>query len=332
MASIVKVPQKAFKIKPRALQRVNPAREINDREYRRKQQQTKQTDQRPRAQAGTCRSSSTSKDCPNKKCPNPHIVDGVCEGCGREVDDGSELVAEPTFSQKANGAMEAHGTRVSNDSAGYIPSGGARYRRVAGGGDALAAERGTRAKKIREAKTTMEGLAIRLRTGPQSVVGGVAAYKTACATSFTTGRGMQEVVAACFYLACRQEKPCTVMLIDIADLVEIDVFKLGRVFKKFIRANPGLEDTVNCIVPEELVFSFAVRLEFNRVTLKIAQAAVRIMQRMDRDWIVVGRRPYVYSHLLTDKELHANEMYCSAGICGSELRPSVKSELISSGN
>ncbi|KAG1223077.1 hypothetical protein G6F68_020447 [Rhizopus microsporus] len=36
---------------------------------------------------------------------------------------------------------------------------------------------------------------------------------------------------------------------------------------------------------------FAVALDFGDYTQRVAQDAVRIAQRMDRDWIVTGRRP-----------------------------------------
>ena len=57
--------------------------------------------------------------------------------------------------------------------------------------------------------------------------------------------------------------------------------------------------TINPINPEDLILRFAQRLEFGTETMRVANDAVRIVQRMNRDWMTPGRRP--------------------AGICGAAL-------------
>ena len=57
--------------------------------------------------------------------------------------------------------------------------------------------------------------------------------------------------------------------------------------------------TINPINPEDLILRFAQRLEFGAETMRVANDAVRIVQRMNRDWMTPGRRP--------------------AGICGAAL-------------
>ena len=61
----------------------------------------------------------------------------------------------------------------------------------------------------------------------------------------------------------------------------------------------GVGAVIHPINPEDLVLRFAQRLEFGKETLKVANDAVRIVQRMNRDWMTPGRRP--------------------AGICGAAL-------------
>ena len=56
---------------------------------------------------------------------------------------------------------------------------------------------------------------------------------------------------------------------------------------------------INEINPEDLILRFAQRSEFGSETMKVANDAVRIVQRMKRDWMTPGRRP--------------------AGICGAAL-------------
>jgi transcription factor IIIB subunit 2 len=45
------------------------------------------------------------------------------------------------------------------------------------------------------------------------------------------------------------------------------------------------------ILPEDLMFRFAQKLEFGDDTAKVADTAIRLSQRMIQDWMVVGRRP-----------------------------------------
>lgn len=56
---------------------------------------------------------------------------------------------------------------------------------------------------------------------------------------------------------------------------------------------------IHPINPEALTHRFAARLEFGDATMRVANDAIRIVQRMDRDWMTPGRRP--------------------AGICGAAL-------------
>ena len=56
---------------------------------------------------------------------------------------------------------------------------------------------------------------------------------------------------------------------------------------------------VQPINPEDLILRFCERLEFGKEKMRVANDAVRIVQRMNRDWMTPGRRP--------------------AGICGAAL-------------
>lgn len=79
------------------------------------------------------------------------------------------------------------------------------------------------------------------------------------------------------------------------------MFKLGHIYKDLIdelRIN-GNGFTIHPINPEDLILRFAYRLEFGEDTMRVANEAVRIVQRMNRDWMTPGRRP--------------------AGICGAAL-------------
>ncbi|KAJ9130523.1 Transcription factor tfiiib complex subunit [Pleurostoma richardsiae] len=298
MASILKLPKKVtqpqHQIKPRAAQRPNPARAINDREFRRKQAAAAAASAANTPPASVSGLTTTSRQqCPNKSCKNPNVVDGVCQTCGRIADD-SNIVSEVQFGEASNGAAMVQGSFLGADQAGPRPMGGPGFRRIAGGGSGEARER-----SLREAKHMMEGFAHQLNISNVVVSNGHAIYRTAAAMNFIQGRGIQKVVAVCLYAACRKETPCKIMLIDLADLIKVDVFELGRTFKALLRVNFAARDRIQPIFAEDLIFRFAVKLEFDRMTNKIAETAVRIVQRMDRDWMVMGRKP--------------------AGICGCAL-------------
>lgn len=144
-------------------------------------------------------------------------------------------------------------------------------------------------------------------------------FKLAAANNFIQGRRTKSVAAVCLYIACRIQKDTNrVMLIDFSDVLQVsfiqvaliemvlnyhklNVFKLGHIYKDLIdelRIN-GNGFTIHPINPEDLILRFAYRLEFGEDTMRVANEAVRIVQRMNRDWMTPGRRP--------------------AGICGAAL-------------
>jgi transcription factor IIIB subunit 2 len=126
-------------------------------------------------------------------------------------------------------------------------------------------------------------------------------FKLAVGLNFIQGRRTKTVAAVCLYIACRRQDGNTVMLIDFADVLMINVFKLGRTYKALLDELRlgGNVFLMNPIDPESLIYRFAKQLEFGPSTMQVASEAVRIVQRMNRDWMTTGRRP--------------------AGICGAAL-------------
>jgi transcription factor IIIB 90 kDa subunit len=259
----------------------NRIREIQETNWRRKQLAA--------AAASSSRTASGSRiQCKNKACPDPNVVDGTCRTCGRVADD-TNIVAEVSFGENAQGGAVVQGSYIGADQGGIRPSGGFAPRRIAGGGSWEARER-TR----REARQTMNVYAQALGQGmvtEEAIHMGHHFYKLASGANFVQGRRNADVIAVCLYAACRRLRPCRVMLLELADVVKTDVFYLGRVFKKLLSDVPTVGDGMPPIFVEDLVISFASRLEFGTDTNKIAETAVRLVQRMDRDWMVMGRRP-----------------------------------------
>ena len=219
--------------------------------------------------------------CPNKGCRKPNVVDGVCQTCGRVADD-SNIVSEVQFGETSTGAAVIQGSYIGADQAG-VRSTGPAFRRMGGANEA-------REKSIREARQLLQGYAEQLRLSQATVDSAVQCFKLASINNFVQGRTMRSVTAVCLYTACRNETPCRIMLIDLADLIQVNVFKLGRIYKAF-NSKLMINAANGPVVPEDLMFRFAMKLEFGHETQKVAEDAIRLVRRMARDWIVMGRRP-----------------------------------------
>ncbi|GAD96734.1 transcription factor TFIIIB complex subunit Brf1 [Paecilomyces variotii No. 5] len=233
--------------------------------------------------------------CPNPGCPAPHIVedDGqkVCSGCGTVISE-SNIVSEVTFGEASSGAAIVQGTFVGADQShvrsygpGFQRGGGMESREITEQNGNRYINQLSRALNIPESATKAAGQVFKLAVG----------------LNFIQGRRTKTVAAVCLYIACRRQDGNTVMLIDFADVLMINVFKLGRAYKALLEELRlgGNVFLMNPIDPESLIYRFAKQLEFGSSMMQVASEAVRIVQRMNRDWMTTGRRP--------------------AGICGAAL-------------
>ncbi|TPX17062.1 uncharacterized protein E0L32_012275 [Thyridium curvatum] len=281
MSSMTKLPKKPFQIKPKA-SRINPIKAIQDREWNRKRQAEAQA--RAAAAATPPPTAGGNSGCPNPNCKNPNVIDGVCRTCGRVTDD-SNIVSEVTFGENSQGGAVVQGSFLGADQGTVRGMAGIGSRRVAGHGSGESRER-----TLREARQMMSGFAHQLNIPEHVVSNGHQIYKLASGKNFVQGRRIPNVVAVSLYAACRKESPCKIMLIDLADIVKEEVFYLGRTYKKLLSVIEAKMDQ-HPIYVEDLIFRFASKLEFDTLTNKVAETAVRLVQRMDRDWMVMGRRP-----------------------------------------
>ncbi|KAI0541307.1 hypothetical protein GGR58DRAFT_457695 [Xylaria digitata] len=231
----------------------------------------------------------TNKDrpsCPNPRCPNPSapVTDGFCSTCGREI-DSSNIVAEVVFGETSSGAAIVQGSYVAADQ-GTTRNMAPGVRRLGG----LVGD--NREKTIREARNMMWGFKSRLRNVTESAIeSAIMIFKLVLNENWLQGRGMDKVVPVCLYAACRREDKCDIMLIDFAELVHINVYELGHVFKDLSSIYSFQNNNVRSIIPEDLIMRFAEKLDFGEFTNKVAADATRLCQRMGRDWMVMGRRP-----------------------------------------
>lgn len=236
-----------------------------------------------------------TSNCPNPGCPAPHIVDDggvkVCTGCGTVISENN-IVSEVTFGESSSGAAVVQGSFVGEDQT-HVRSYGPGFQR----GGAMESREMTEQNGNRYMLQLSRALTI-----PESATKAAGqVFKLAVGLNFIQGRRTKTVAAVCLYIACRRQNGNTVMLIDFADVLMINVFKLGRTYKALLDELRlgGNVFLMNPIDPESLIYRFAKQLEFGPSLMAVAGEAVRIVQRMNRDWMTTGRRP--------------------AGLCGAAL-------------
>lgn len=220
------------------------------------------------------------------------------------MSEDSQIVADVQFGEASNGQAYAMGTTVALGEAGPRMNVGFGNRRpIAGGGNG-----DSNLNTMRRAAEIIDALASRFHDVLRAYIANMAKerFKLVQARGFLRGRAIERVAGVCLYFAIRQDGNTPLMLIDIADALALDVFVLGRTFKRMLTMFFNKDEhgnITNCpfepVFPEDIIKSLASRLGFHHDTPKVQEDAVRIVQRMDRDWIVLGRKP--------------------AGICGSAL-------------
>jgi len=78
------------------------------------------------------------------------------------------------------------------------------------------------------------------------------------------------------------------MLIDFSDVLQVDVYELGRTY---LRLSQALCINIPAMDPCLYVMRFAHKLEFADKTHEVSMTALRLVSRMKKDWIHFGRRP-----------------------------------------
>lgn len=235
------------------------------------------------------------------KCPDPMCKgddfgeeDGkmLCLVCGAVVSEFS-MVTDMQYGLTGSGRHIVHGAHVAADQS---------YNR---GGNLYDRNKQVTSEEVTNmaGRRYMELVREQLRVAEPLMESGMQVFRLASANNFIQGRRTKSIAAVCLYLACRSQRdlPNPHMLIDFADVLNLDVFGLGNIYKgliKVIRLNDH-NYFVPPINPEDLVLRFTGRLEFGDQHMRVAKDAVRIIQRMTRDWMTHGRRP--------------------AGICGAAI-------------
>ncbi|KAK4956265.1 transcription factor TFIIIB subunit brf1 [Elasticomyces elasticus] len=231
-------------------------------------------------------------------CEEPKIEseDGsrVCVNCGTQIEEAN-IVADVTFEENAQGAATVQGGFIGENARHARTLGTGAYRKIGGGQRDATQSIERTGRQALNALCPSLGVAEATQNIAQNLFN-MAAQQEGGATNFTTGRRTDEVVGACLFAACRRAKDNAIMLMDIAEVQKINVFRLGEVYKDLCRnlyltnnqVGTGLQHTIDI---EPLIQKYCRKLEFGPKTRDVATDAVRILKRMKRDWIVTGRHP-----------------------------------------
>ncbi|GAA6013453.1 hypothetical protein JCM11491_006088 [Sporobolomyces phaffii] len=200
----------------------------------------------------------------------------VCTKCGTVLTENN-IVSEVQFGETGSGAAMVQGSFVGADQT--------RARAPAGYRQGQSQE--SREQTLANGRRRIQELAHGLNLGEHMQNVATRFFNLAVNFGFTKGRRTQYVAGACLYAAVRQNNG-TQMLIDFSDLLEINVFVLGSTFLKLKKTL-----SINCSVIDPAIYitRFAALLDFGDETQKVALDATRLVHRMGRDWMQVGRRP-----------------------------------------
>ena len=227
-----------------------------------------------------------------KCCENPQISteasdnSTMCYNCGALLHQ-SEIVSEVTFGENAAGGAVVQGGFVGENQRHANTMGGTM--RGLGGMPSREQKEWHGRNEIQKLcgalhlRETVEGPAFRY-------------YKLALNHNFVQGRRIRNVAAVAIYFASRKMPENTLLLMDLAEKIHVNIWVLGDTYKAFLKLlflrDPGeLKNTTTVQEIEPLMLKYCRKLEFDHDSHKVANDACAILKRMKRDWMVQGRQP-----------------------------------------
>lgn len=202
--------------------------------------------------------------------------DTVCTSCGSVIEDNL-IVSEVQFQEGTRGGSNIIGRTVSVDNG---------FQGLSVGG-MMANGKESRQITLERARRRIKGVGSSLSLNNHCIDMAFNFYKMALSKRLTCGRKNNHVIAACVYITCRLEGTSH-MLLDLSDLMQVNVYELGRAYLKLSCA---LCINIPVLDPCLYIVRFAHRLDLKDKTHDVEMTALRLVQRMKRDWMHTGRRP-----------------------------------------
>ncbi|EUC50318.1 hypothetical protein COCMIDRAFT_1039 [Bipolaris oryzae ATCC 44560] len=223
-------------------------------------------------------------------CETPLITsaDGtvMCYNCGK-VHDESQIVSEVTFGETSGGAAIVEG--------GFIHA-NQRHANSMGGTMRGLGGMESREQAAMNGKNAIQALGASLNQREAVIEQAFSWYKLAMNHRFIQGRRMRNVAAVSIYMAARRQPENTLMLIDLAEKIQTNVWALGDTYKQFLEMLKE-EDPAQLVGSkavqeiEPLMLKYCRKLEFGDDSHRVADDACKVLKRMNRDWMVQGRQP-----------------------------------------
>ncbi|XP_040334344.1 transcription factor IIIB 90 kDa subunit isoform X3 [Herpailurus yagouaroundi] len=186
--------------------------------------------------------------------------DAVCTGCGSVLEDNI-IVSEVQFVENSGGGSSAVGQFVSLDGAGKTPT--------LGGGFHVNLGKESRAQTLQNGRRQIHHLGNQLQLNQHCLDTAFNFFKMAVSKHLTRGRKMAHVIAACLYLVCRTEGTPH-MLLDLSDLLQVNVYVLGKTFLLLAREL--------CINAPAIALLVAARMHDFRRTVKEVISVVKVCE------------------------------------------------------
>ncbi|XP_063097123.1 transcription factor IIIB 90 kDa subunit isoform X3 [Cavia porcellus] len=186
--------------------------------------------------------------------------DAVCTACGSVLEDNI-IVSEVQFVENSGGGSSAVGQFVSLDGPGKTPT--------LGGGFHVNLGKESRAQTLQNGRRHIHHLGSQLQLNQHCLDTAFIFFKMAVNKSLTRGRKMTHVIAACLYLVCRTEGTPH-MLLDLSDLLQVNVYVLGKTFLLLAREL--------CINAPAIALLVAARMHDFRRTVKEVISVVKVCE------------------------------------------------------
>ena len=159
----------------------------------------------------------------------------VCSACGVVLEE-SQIVSDITFAENTAGGAVVQGSYLGADQVRARTSGpGFRGSSAGESRECTIANARWNINRMATARGVPAHVAERaLRFFQLALDGGATTAAGAQPKNFVLGRKSDYTVASCLYVACRMAKT-THMLIDFADVIQVNVFVLGRSYLRLLR-------------------------------------------------------------------------------------------------
>ncbi|XP_076441764.1 transcription factor IIIB 90 kDa subunit-like [Babylonia areolata] len=239
--------------------------------------------------------------------------DKVCTNCGSILED-QLIVSEIQFQENLAGRASVMGQFVSVDGNKSYSIGGSFIRGIG---------RDSHTVTLQNAKRKIQEVADQLRISNYCQDVAFNYFKMVLKKNLTRGRKSTHVVASCLYIVCRKEG-LPHMLLDFSDVLQVNVYTLG---KTYLHISKELCLQIPVIDPCLYIDRFANKLQFGDKTGDVCATALRLVQRMTRDWMHTGRRPsgLCGAALLVSSRMHdfnrtVKEVIKVVKVCESTIR------------